>query len=240
MFNLPDKPKIKLKARLPDQRKIAVIPLRALRDKTLWNGAIRVLGLVCSYANRAGITWVSQDRLAEELGITRSGVTHYITHLRNKGYIERIKKGKKLRFTSTMRIIYDEELTLEDALGIASGDEDLRSPMMIEREEEEMVRKAAKTSRKAVKTLGEYVDTKIANESLGEAYITYNSKFEIVEELYLKVYKEKKVINELDMKAIEIADAIGLANEEFGRGLELWLRARDQAPQSIIDYVRGL
>lgn len=240
MFNLPDKPKIKLKARLPDQRKIAVIPLRALRDKTLWNGAIRVLGLVCSYANRAGITWVSQDRLAEELGITRSGVTHYITHLRNKGYIERIKKGKKLRFTSTMRVIYDEELTLEDALGIASGDEDLRSPMMIEREEEEMVRKATKTSRKAVKTLGEYVDTKMVEKHNGEAHITYNSKFEIVEGLYVKVYKERKIMNELDMKAIEIADSIGLANEEFGRGLELWLRARDQAPDSIIDYARGL
>ena len=240
MFNLPDKPKIKLKTRLPDQRKIAVIPLRALRDKTLRNGAIRVLGLVCSYANRAGITWVSQNRIAEELGITRSGVTHYITHLRSKGYIERIKKGKKLRFTSTLRIIYDEELTAEDAIAIASRDEDLRSPIMIEREEEEMVRKATKTSRKAVKTLGEYVDTKTENESLGEAGITYNRKFEIVEGLYLKVYKEKKVINELDMKAIEIADAIGLANEEFGRGLELWLRARDQAPDSIIDYVRGL
>lgn len=216
------------------------MPLRALRDKTLRNGAIRVLGLVCSYANRAGITWVSQERIAEELGITRSGVTHYITHLRNKGYIERIKKGKKLRFTSTMRIIYDEELTLEDALGIASGDDDLRSPMMIDREEEEMVRKATKTSAKAVKTLGEYVDTKMVGKQPGEAGITYNSKFEIVEGLYVKVYKERKIVNELDMKAIEMADSIGLSNEEFGRGLELWLRAREHSPDSIIDYVRGL
>jgi len=64
-FDIPKKPKLKLKTAMPDQRQIAVMPLRALKDKTLRNGAIRVLGLVCSYANRAGITWVGQERLHE-------------------------------------------------------------------------------------------------------------------------------------------------------------------------------
>ena len=80
-FNLPNKPKIKLKPRQPDNRQVVVMPLRALKDMELTNGSIRVLGIVCSYANRAGITWVSQARLAEDLGVTRSAITHHISAL---------------------------------------------------------------------------------------------------------------------------------------------------------------
>ena len=83
-FDIPKKPKLKLKTAMPDQRQIAVMPLRALKDKTLRNGAIRVLGLVCSYANRAGITWVGQERLARDLGVTRSAITQYITILKKR------------------------------------------------------------------------------------------------------------------------------------------------------------
>jgi hypothetical protein len=58
--------------------------------------------------------------------------------------------------------------------------------------------------------------------------------------LYRKIYKEEKVMNELDMKAIELAESIGLSNQEFATGLELWLNARPERPDSIIDYARGL
>lgn len=238
MFTIPKKPKIKLKPQAPDKRQIAVVPLRAIMDKSLSLGALRVLCMVCSYANRSGITWVGQDRLAKDLGINRRTVTAQMTQLRQKNYIERLTKGARMSHTSTMRIVYNEDIGLTEAL--ARNTEDGRSPYMILKEEREMAKKAPKSTPKTIKTLGEYVDTKTAEKPNGEAVLAYISKFEIVEDLYWKVYKEKKVINELDMKAIEIADAIGLANEEFGRGLELWLRARDQAPGSIIDYVRGL
>lgn len=238
MFTIPKKPKIKLKPQAPDKRQIAVVPLRAIMDKSLSLGALRVLCMVCSYANRSGITWVGQDRLAKDLGINRRTVTAQMTQLRQKNYIERLTKGARMSHTSTMRIVYNEEIGLTEAL--ARNTEDGRSPYMILKEEREMAKKAPKSTSKTIKTLGEYVDTKTAEKPNGDAVLAYNSKFEIVERLYVKVYKERKTINELDMKAIEIADSIGLANEEFGRGLELWLRARDQAPDSIIDYVRGL
>lgn len=238
MFTIPKKPKIKLKPQAPDKRQIAVVPLRAIMDKSLSLGALRVLCMVCAYANRSGITWVGQERLAKDLGVNRRTVTAQMTQLRQKNYIERLTKGAKMSHTSTMRIVYNEEIGLTEAL--ARNTEDGRSPYMILKEEREMAKKAPKSTPKTIKTLGEYVDTKTAEKPNGEAVLAYISKFEIVEDLYWKIYKEKKVINELDMKAIEIADSIGLANEEFGRGLELWLRARDQAPESIIDYVRGL
>ena len=237
-FDIPKKPKIRLKPKPQDRRQIAIVPLRAVMDKSLSLGALRVLCMVCAYANRSGITWVGQERLAKDLGINRRTVTAQMTQLRQKNYIERLTKGARMSHTSTMRIVYNEEIGLTEAL--ARNTEDGRSPYMILKEEREMAKKAPKSTPKTIKTLGEYVDTKTAEKPNGGAILAYNSKFEIVERLYVKVYKERKIINELDMKAIEIADSIGLTNEEFGRGLELWLRAREHSPDSIIDYVRGL
>jgi hypothetical protein len=103
-----------------------------------------------------------------------------------------------------------------------------------------MAKKGSKTNAKAVKTIGEYVDSKQGIESNGESVSPYNSKLEIVELLYGKVYIDKKTINDLDLKAIEIAESIGLSNQQFAHDLELWLRARPERPDSIIDYSRGL
>ena len=237
-FDIPKKPKLKLKTAMPDQRQIAVMPLRALKDKTLRNGAIRVLGLVCSYANRSGITWVGQERLAKDLGVSRRTITAQMTKLREKNYVDRLTKGARMSHTSTMRIVYNEDISLADALALNT--EDGRSPYMILKEEREMAKKGSKTSAKAVKTLGEYVDSKRVVESNGEAVLAYNSKLEIVSLLYGKIYKDKKTINELDLKAIEVAESIGLTNEQFAHDLELWLRARPERPASIIDYSHGL
>jgi DNA-binding transcriptional ArsR family regulator len=237
-FIIPKKPKVKLKPKPPDRRQIAVVPLRAIMDKSLSLGALRVLCMVCAYANRSGITWVGQQRLAQDLGVSRRTITAQMTKLRTKGYVDRLRKGAKESHTSTMRIVYDRDIGLDDLLAMSSEDD--RSPRMILEEEREMAKKGLKTSAKAVKTLGEYVDTKIENKRNGEPIYAYNSKLESVLVLYRKIYKEEKVMNELDMKAIELAESIGLTNQEFATGLEVWLNARPERPDSIIDYARGL
>jgi hypothetical protein len=237
-FIIPKKPKVKLKPKPPDRRQIAVVPLRAIMDKSLSLGALRVLCMVCAYANRSGITWVGQQRLAQDLGVNRRTITAQMTQLRNKGYVDRLRKGAKESHTSTMRIVYDRDIGLDDLLAMSSEDD--RSPRMILEEEREMAKKGLKTSAKAVKTLGEYVDTKMVNKPNDEGLLAYNSKLESVLVLYRKIYKEEKVMNELDMKAIELAESIGLTNQEFATGLELWLNARPERPDSIIDYARGL
>jgi len=237
-FDLPKKPKIRIKPKPQDRRQIAIVPLRAVMDKSLSLGALRVLCMVCAYANRSGITWVGQERLAKDLSVSRRTVTSQMKQLRELHYVERLNKGARLSHTSTMRIVYNEDISLLDALALNT--EDGRSPYMILKEEREMAKKAPKTSVRAVKTLGEYVDSKQGIESNGEPVSPYNSKLEIVELLYGKVYIDKKTINDLDLKAIEIAETIGLTNQQFAHDLELWLRARPERPDSIIDYSRGL
>ena len=237
-FDIPKKPKLKLKPKPQDRRQIAIVPLRAVMDKSLSLGALRVLCMVCAYANRSGITWVGQERLAKDLSVSRRTVTSQMKQLRELHYVERLNKGARLSHTSTMRIVYNEDISLIDALALNT--EDGRSPYMILKEEREMAKKAPKTSVRAVKTLGEYVDSKQGIESNGEPVSPYNSKLEIVELLYGKVYIDKKTINDLDLKAIEIAETIGLTNQQFAHDLELWLRARPERPDSIIDYSRGL
>ena len=237
-FDIPKKPKLKLKPKPQDRRQIAIVPLRAVMDKSLSLGALRVLCMVCAYANRSGITWVGQERLAKDLSVSRRTVTSQMKQLRELHYVERLNKGARLSHTSTMRIVYNEDISLLDALALNT--EDGRSPYMILKEEREMAKKGFKTNAKAVKTLGEYVDSKQGIESNGEPVSPYNSKLEIVELLYGKVYIDKKTINDLDLKAIEIAETIGLTNQQFAHDLELWLRARPERPDSIIDYSRGL
>ncbi len=55
-FKLPKKPKVKEKEALPDQRRMTIMPIRAITDKRITDGMFRTLALVCSYVNRAGIT----------------------------------------------------------------------------------------------------------------------------------------------------------------------------------------
>lgn len=133
-FELPKKPRIKEKAPLPDQRKVVVLPFKAVFDKELTHGALQALAALCSYCNRAGITWVSQTRLASDLGITQQAVAKQFKQLKDGGYIEIIKKGHSGTRTSTTRVIFDPNITAQDAITMTSNKEDTRPPWLIEQE----------------------------------------------------------------------------------------------------------
>lgn len=133
-FELPKKPRIKEQAPLPDQRKVVVLPFKAVFDERLTPGAIQVLAAVCAYCNRAGITWVSQNRIAAELKTTRQSVTNQLAKLRSAGYVEIIKKGYMAQRCNTLRVIFDESITAQDAITMTSNKEDTRPPWLIEQE----------------------------------------------------------------------------------------------------------
>lgn len=137
-FQLPKKPRVKEKDPLPDQRKVAVLPFKAVFDERLTPGALQVLAAVCAYCNRAGITWVSQTRLASELKITRQAVTNQVAKLRAAGYVEIIKKGYKGQRSNTLRVIYDPTVDAETAMAITSRYEDTRPPALREEQERQM------------------------------------------------------------------------------------------------------
>nr|DAF60633.1 MAG TPA: helix-turn-helix domain protein [Podoviridae sp. ctwJH20] len=126
------KPRILKKEAPPDQRKVAVVPLRAVTDSNLTHGALRVLVLVCSYCNRAGITWVSQAKLAKDMGVSRQAISNQFKHLRDHGYIEIVYKGWKGERPNTIRVIFDKSVDTATAISITSTHEDTRPPSMKE------------------------------------------------------------------------------------------------------------
>lgn len=137
-FELPKRPRIKPKDAPPDQRKVAVLPFKAVFDERLTPGALQVLAAVCAYCNRAGITWVSQARLASELKITRQAVTNQVAKLRAAGYVEIVKKGYKGQRSNTLRVIYDSTVDAETAMAITSRYEDTRPPALREEQDRQM------------------------------------------------------------------------------------------------------
>jgi hypothetical protein len=140
-FTLPKKPRVYQKDSMPDQRKIAVMPLKALTDQTLTDGSIRVLGVLCSYCNRAGITWVSQARLAKDLNISRQAVTNQLMQLRAAGYVEIIKKGFRGERCNTLRVVFDQSVDAATAMAVTSSIEDTRPPAIKEQQAMEEVDK---------------------------------------------------------------------------------------------------
>lgn len=129
-FEIPKLPKLKLKEAPPDQRRIAVLPIKAVFDLRLHHGAVRVLAALCSYCNRAGITWVSQTRLAKDLSISQQAVSKQFKQLRECGYLETVRKGFKGERTDTLRVIFGVDIDAETAIAVTSSIEDTRSPQM--------------------------------------------------------------------------------------------------------------
>lgn len=139
VFKLPKRrPKIIEKQAPPDQRKFAVVPMRAAVDTELHGFSMKVLVLLCSYANRAGITWVGQQRLADHLQVSKQQVARAMKQLRDRGHVEIMSKGFKGERANTVRIIYDTEIKAEDAIAIASNIEDVRPPEMVRKETKAM------------------------------------------------------------------------------------------------------
>lgn len=136
-FKLPKKVKVKEKAALPDQRKVAIMPIRALTDPEVTDGMVRTLALLCSYCNRAGITWVSQARLAKDSGTSRQAVTRQLGKLKALGYVEVVSKHYRGVRPDTVRVIYDKSIDTETAIAITSTIEDTRPPDMKEKQQKQ-------------------------------------------------------------------------------------------------------
>ena len=212
-FTLPKAPKIQLKAKPPDQRKIAVIPLRALRDKELNNQSIRVLGLICSYANRAGITWVANNTLAKELDVSKQAISQQVVALKKKGYLEVIRKGYIGQRTDTLRVIYDPSITATDALAILGNEDDLKSPLMLIEELKAMNQPALKKPIKKSKAIA-----KVNKE------IEDNKEMDYIKKLYMVWFKKEKVIKENDVIAITKVKDSGIAMQQYLDDLTNWIQ----------------
>jgi len=138
-FKIPKrKPKVVEKEQPPDQRRMTIMPIRAITDKGMTDHAFRIFALVCSYSNRAGITWVSQARLAQDTGTSRQAVSKQLIKLRALGYIETVSKAFKGVKPDTIRVIFDPTIDAETAIALTSSIEDTRPPEMIREQQKEL------------------------------------------------------------------------------------------------------
>lgn len=215
-FTLPKVPKIVKKDKQPDQRQIAVMPLKALSDKRLDNQAIRVFGLVCSYANRAGITWVSRRTIANILEVTPQAVSKQIVALKKLGYIEVVRKGYKGQRTETMRVVFNKDITLKDALANASSTEDLRSPQMKEEELKEMNESLLKKPIRNKKVI-------VKSNDKGKPAVDDN-KTKDIRDMYVRWFKEEKVISENDKDAVMLVERSNVAWQQYMDQLDAQFR----------------
>jgi len=156
-FTLPKKPRVKQQDAPPDARKVAVIPIRACTDPNMTHGMTKVLLCICSYANRAGITWVSQQRLAQDLKITRQAVQKQLAKLVKAGYLVIIAKGWRGERANTLRVIFDPSIDTDTAISVTSAQEDTRPPAIKEQQmkdeqvDPEGLKRIAQIMRSAVK-----------------------------------------------------------------------------------------
>ena len=90
-----------------DNRRIVVMPIRALTDPNLTDKAFRVLALICSYTDRNNMTFVSQQTLADICKVSRPAITNQISKLKVFGYLEIINKAYQDRKTNTIRVLFD-------------------------------------------------------------------------------------------------------------------------------------
>jgi len=100
--------------RSKDLRKFSIIPFKAVMDKELHGtSAFTVLALLCSYCDEIGRTFVSNARLAKDLGVSRPAINRQLKRLKDMGYITYGRPQFKGQTTRTWKVIYDD-ITDED------------------------------------------------------------------------------------------------------------------------------
>ena len=133
-IKLPPKRRIIRKEQPPDQRQFTVVPIRAIADRNLTPMELRCLMVLCSYANRGGITWVGLETVGKQLSVKVNRASVLTRALIAKGYVRVLYKGFKGERAQTRQIIYND-LSIADIVAI-SGE---KPPFMIEREQKEFM-----------------------------------------------------------------------------------------------------
>ena len=72
--------------------KFGVVPTLAILDKSITHAELRVLALLCSYADKNGECFPSQSKMAECLGIARENVNRHIQSLHKKGWVRSVQR----------------------------------------------------------------------------------------------------------------------------------------------------
>ncbi len=119
-YKIPPAPAIKKCTEAPDQRKFAVIPLDVIKKPGITFAALKVLIAFSSYCNKSGSSYVSQNKLAQDLKVSRQAVQKQIKKLVDLGLIKEYKNYYPNLKGSTRRIIYDHKLEDDQIQAVAN------------------------------------------------------------------------------------------------------------------------
>jgi DNA-binding Lrp family transcriptional regulator len=117
-FQIPEQQALAEKE-FEDRRRFCVIPFRASKDHRLSAAAWRVMTALAGYTNKAGLSWVSERRLGEDIGVSGVAVHYQLKKLIKAGYIERVAKGRNGIRASTHRMIFDESINTAQAIAVS-------------------------------------------------------------------------------------------------------------------------
>lgn len=96
-------------SRPKDLRNYCIMPIAATIDKRLakHQAAFRVLARICTYTDNVGVTFVSQERLAADLGVSRQAINKQIKLLHDYGYLVYARKRYKGQTTNSIKVVFD-------------------------------------------------------------------------------------------------------------------------------------
>lgn len=187
-IKLPNKPpKVVQKEQQPDQRQFCVVPIRAATDRTLTPMQLRTLMVFCSYANRAGITWVSLRRIGEHLNISIGRTSILTAALINKGYMRVLYKGFAGERAQTRQIVFNQALSLEDIISV-SGE---KAPYIEQKEEKEYRNQQLKQQKESEKMARK---KKVTDPSVISSDLNNLNPGLLAETMVKKVINEEQVL----------------------------------------------
>jgi hypothetical protein len=99
-----------------DLRAFAVVPIRAIKDARMTAKTLRVLIAFCSYADHMGRTFVSQERIGQDIGSKRTAVGYHVKRLRDFGYMVYAKPLWRGQKSTSNRIVFDPQVKYEDTI----------------------------------------------------------------------------------------------------------------------------
>ena len=112
-YHIPEPIKLKV-VKNEDLRKFCVVPLKAFLNKSVTGENLRVLAVLASYCNKGGYSFVSLQRIADDLGCTHQNIAKHLKRLEKAGIISSVQNSWPALKGNTRRIIYDEKIKDSD------------------------------------------------------------------------------------------------------------------------------
>jgi predicted transcriptional regulator len=132
-YKIPESIQIK-KFRNKDHRHFVVLPFKAIKDKKVTNGNLRVLAILAAYCNKQGFSIVGINTLGRDLQISPQGVQYHLKKLMGLGYVEMRPRSAFPGIRGNLRrIVYDEKVKWDDVKDYMLDNQDIKHILNVNR-----------------------------------------------------------------------------------------------------------